>query len=78
MEQVRDHLQCNVFNLSLGVAQMRQGKTPTRDLARKFERRTHNVEMGAEASKVHLIAALNEDTLRMPTSPSRAGRRWRA
>ena len=39
MEQVRDHLQCNVFNLSLGVAQMRQGKMPTHDFAREFERR---------------------------------------
>ena len=78
MEQVRDHLQCNVFNLSLGVAQMRQGKTPTHDFTREFEQQARNVEMGAEASKVHLIAALNEDTLWMPTSPSRVGRRWRA
>ena len=43
---------------------MRQGKTPTRDFAREFERQVRDAEMGAEASKVHLIAALNEDTLR--------------
>ena len=43
---------------------MRQGKTPTRDFAREFERRARDAEMGAEASKVHLVAALNEDTLR--------------
>ena len=42
---------------------MRQGKTPTRDFAHEFERRARDAEMGAEASKVHLIAALNEDTL---------------
>ena len=63
VEQVRDHLQCNVFNLSLGVAQMCQGKTPTRDFAREFERCAHYAEMGVEASKVHLVAALKEDTL---------------
>ena len=63
MEQVRDHLQCNVFNLSLGVAQMRQGKMPTRDFTHKFEHHTRNAEMGAEASKVHIVAALNEDTI---------------
>ena len=43
---------------------MRQGKTPTHDFAREFERRARDVEIGAEASKVHLVAALNEDTLR--------------
>ena len=43
---------------------MRQGKKPTRDFACKFERQAHDAEMGAEASKVHLIAALNKDTLR--------------
>ena len=42
---------------------MRQGKTPTRDFAHEFEGRAHDAEMGAEASKVHLAAALNEDTL---------------
>ena len=42
---------------------MRQGKTPTRDFAREFERQARDAEMGAEASKVHLVAALNEDTL---------------
>ena len=42
---------------------MRQGKTPTRDFAREFEQRARDAEMGAEASKVHLVAALNEDTL---------------
>ena len=62
-EQVRDHLQCNVFNLSLGVAQMCQGKTPTRDFARECEHCACDAEMGVEASKVHLVAALNEDTL---------------
>ena len=60
---MRDHLQCNVFNLSLGVAQMRQGKTPTRDFACKFERQARDMEMGAKAWKVHLVMALNEDTL---------------
>ena len=43
---------------------MQQGKTPTRNFARKFEHRARDAEMGAEAPKVHLIAALNEDTLR--------------
>ena len=43
---------------------MRQGKTSTRDFAREFERQACDAEMGAETSKVHLIAALNEDTLR--------------
>ena len=56
-------MQCNIFNLSLGVAQMRQGKTRTRDFTREFERRACDAEMGAEVSKVHLVAALNEDTL---------------
>ena len=42
---------------------MRQGKMPTRDFAREFERRARDAQMGAEASKVHLVAALNEDTL---------------
>ena len=56
---MQDHLKCNIFNLSLGVAQMRQGKTPTRDFAHEFERRACDAEMGAEVSKVHLIAALN-------------------
>ena len=63
VEQVRDHLQCNVFNLSLGVVQMRQGKMPTRDVTREFECQAHDTEMGAEASNVHLVAALNEDTI---------------
>ena len=43
---------------------MRQGKTPTSNFACEFEHRAHNAEMGAEASKVHLVVALNEDTLR--------------
>ena len=59
-----DHLQCNVFNLSLGVAQMRQGKMPTCDFAHEFERQACDAEMGVEASKVHFVAVLNEDTLR--------------
>ena len=42
---------------------MRQGKTPTCDFARELEHQAHDAEMGAEASKVHLVAALNEDTL---------------
>ena len=60
---MQDHLQCNVFNLSLGVAQMRQGKTPTCDFTLEFERRARDAEMGAEAPKVHLVADLNKDTL---------------
>ena len=43
---------------------MRQGMTPTCNFAHKFEHCAHNMEMGAEASKVHLVVALNEDTLR--------------
>ena len=43
---------------------MRQGRTPTRDFAREFERRARDAEMDDEASKVHLVAALHEDTLR--------------
>ena len=43
---------------------MWQGRTPTRDFACEFEHRAQDAEMGAEASKVHLVAALNEDTLR--------------
>ena len=42
---------------------MSQGKTPTRDFAREFERQACDAEMGVEASKVHLVAALNKDTL---------------
>ena len=42
---------------------MRQGKTPTRDFVREFERRARDAEMSAETSKVHLVAALNEETL---------------
>ena len=42
---------------------MRQGKMPTRDFAREFKRQARDAEMGAEASKVHLVTALNEDTL---------------
>ena len=63
MDQVQHHLQCNIFNLSLEVAQIRQGKMPTRGFTREFERHACNAEMGAEASKVHLMVALNEDTL---------------
>ena len=63
VEQVWDHLQCNIFNLSLGMAQMHQGKMPTHDFAHEFERHACNAEMGVEASKVHLVAALNKDTL---------------
>ena len=61
---MRDHLHCNIFNLSLWVVQTCQGKTPTRNFAREFERQALDAEMGAEASKVHLVMALNEDTLR--------------
>ena len=43
---------------------MRQGKTPTRDFVREFERRAQDAEMSAETSKVHLVAALNEEPLR--------------
>ena len=43
---------------------MRQGKTPTRDFAREFKQRARDAEMDDEASKVHLVAALHEDTLR--------------
>ena len=60
---MQEHLQCNVFNLSLGVVQMHQGKMPTRNFACKFEHKAHDAEMGVEASKVHLVVALNEDTL---------------
>ena len=60
---MRNHLKCNICNLSLGVAQMNQVKTPTRHFARKFEHCACEVEMGVEASKVHLVVAHNEDTL---------------
>ena len=63
MEQVWDHVQCNIFNLSLGVVQMHQGKMPTHDFACELEHLACNVEMGVEASKVYLVVALNEDTL---------------
>ena len=43
---------------------MRQGKMPTHDFACKFEQQAQDAEMGVEASKVHLVAVLNEDTLR--------------
>ena len=46
-----------------GVAHMRQGKMPTRNFACEFKRHAQDVEMGAKPSKVHLVAALNEDTL---------------
>ena len=43
---------------------MCQGKMPTRDFACEFEQQAHDMEMGVEASKVHLIVALNKETLR--------------
>ena len=42
---------------------MHQGKTPTCDFAREFERQAHDAEMGVEVSKVHLVVALNKDTV---------------
>ena len=42
---------------------MCQAKTPSCNFIREFEFHTQDVEMGVEASKVHLMVALNEDTL---------------
>ena len=42
---------------------MRQAGTAAREFAREFERRTRDVGMAKEDAKVHLVSALNQDTL---------------
>ena len=42
---------------------MRQAGTAARELAREFERCAWDVGMAEEDAKVHLVLALNQDTL---------------
>ena len=42
---------------------MRQSGTAAREFAREFERRAWDVGMAEEDAKVHLVSALNQDTL---------------
>ena len=45
------------------MATMRQAGTAAREFAREFERRAWDVGMAEEDAKVHLVSALNQDTL---------------
>ena len=42
---------------------MRQAGTAAREFAREFERCARDVGMAKEDAKVHLVSALNQDTL---------------
>ena len=42
---------------------MRQAGTAAREVAREFERRARDAGMAEEDAKVHLVSALNQDTL---------------
>ena len=42
---------------------MRQAGTAAREFAREFEQRARDVGMAEEDAKVHLVLALNQDTL---------------
>ena len=42
---------------------MRQAGTAAREFAREFERHARDVGMAEEDAKVHLVLALNQDTL---------------
>ena len=42
---------------------MRQAGTVAREFAREFERHAWDVGMAEEDAKVHLVSALNQDTL---------------
>ena len=42
---------------------MRQAGTAAREFAREFERCARDVGMAKEDAKVHLVTALNQDTL---------------
>ena len=42
---------------------MRQSGTAAREFAREFERRAQDACMAEEDAKVHLVSALNQDTL---------------
>ena len=42
---------------------MRQSGTVAREFAREFERRARDAGMAEEDAKVHLVSALNQDTL---------------
>ena len=42
---------------------MRQAGTAAREFAREFERRARDAGMAEEDAKVHLVSALNQDTL---------------
>ena len=42
---------------------MRQAGTAAREFAREFERRARDAGMAKEDAKVHLVSALNQDTL---------------
>ena len=53
----------NEFNLHLGVATMWQAGMVAREFAQEFERRARDVGMAEEDAKVHLVSALNQNTL---------------
>ena len=42
---------------------MRQAGTAAREFAREFKRRAWDMGMAKEDAKVHLVSALNQDTL---------------
>ena len=42
---------------------MRQAGTAAREFTREFERRARDAGMAKEDAKVHLVSALNQDTL---------------
>ena len=42
---------------------MQQAETVAREFAREFERCARNAGMAEEDAKVHLVSALNQDTL---------------
>ena len=45
---------------------MRQAGMAAREFAREFEWRAQDVGMAEEDAKVHLVLALNQDTLTLP------------
>ena len=63
IKYVWDQLQCNEFNLHLGVATIWQAGTVTREFAQEFEWRARDAGMAKEDAKVHLVSAIIQDTL---------------
>ena len=52
-------LQCNEFNLCLGMATMWQAGMATREFAWEFKWHAQDTGMAEEVAKVHLVSALN-------------------